>query len=388
MPDTNPVRAFLSQAHLAMAVEATAFARDVLAPRPEQRDDRSARTEARELLGLLGHGGWLRPILAQDLRACCLVREALAAASPLADAVFALQGLGSTPLIIAGRAALRDRWVPGAIEGRLMSAFAMTEPDAGSDVASMATTATRDGDRYVLNGTKTFISNAGIADWYTVFAVTDPALGHRGISCFAVPAETRGLRFVRALELSAPHPLGEIAFEDCRVSAADLVGAEGEGFKLGLATLDRLRPTVAAAACGMAARALEEALTHVRQRRQFGKHLAEFQLVQQKLATMATDLTAARLLVYRAAWEKDGGRDRITVEAAMAKAFATEAAQRVVDAAVQLLGGRGVLADHPVDRLYRSVRALRIYEGTTEIQQLIIAGELLKGDGQKTADAH
>jgi acyl-CoA dehydrogenase len=203
-----------------------------------------------------------------------------------------------------------------------------------------------------------------------------------------VPAETKGLRFVRALELSAPHPLGEIAFEDCRVPADAIVGAEGEGFKLGLATLDRLRPTVAAAACGMAARALAEALAHVRQRRQFGKPLAEFQLVQEKLATMATDLTAARLLVYRAAWEKDGGRDRITVEAAMAKAFATEAAQRVVDAAVQLLGGRGVLADHPVDRLYRSVRALRIYEGTTEVQHLIIAGELLKSAGPKTSDAH
>jgi acyl-CoA dehydrogenase len=264
----------------------------------------------------------------------------------------------------------------------------MTEPDAGSDVASMATTATKDGDHYVLNGTKTFISNAGIAHWYTVFAVTDKSRGHRGISCFAVPAQTKGLRFVRPLELSAPHPLGEIAFEDCRVPADARVGAEGEGFKLGLATLDRLRPTVAAAACGMATRALAEALAHVRERRQFGKPLAEFQLVQEKLATMATDLTAARLLTYRAAWEKDGGRERITVEAAMAKAFATETAQRVVDAAVQLLGGRGVLADHPVDRLYRSVRALRIYEGTTEVQHLIIAGELLKAAAPKTSDAH
>jgi len=388
MPDTDAVRAFLSQGHLEMAAEAATFAGKDIAPRPEPRDDPSARTEARALLGMLGRGGWLRPILAQDLRGCCLVREALAAASPLADAVFALQALGSTPLLIAGGSALRDRWIPGAIDGRLMSAFAMTEPEAGSDVASMATTARKDGDHYVINGTKTFISNAGIADWYTVFAVTDPARGHRGISCFAVPAQTQGLRFVRALELSAPHPLGEIAFEDCRVPADAIVGAEGEGFKLGLATLDRLRPTVAAAACGMAARALAEALAHVRQRRQFGKHLAEFQLVQEKLATMATELTAARLLVYRAAWEKDGGRDRITVEAAMAKAFATEAAQRVVDAAVQLLGGRGVLADHPVDRLYRSVRALRIYEGTTEVQHLIIAGELLKAARPKPSDAH
>jgi acyl-CoA dehydrogenase len=386
IPDTDAVRVFLTPSHLAYAQEAAAFAERDIASRPVPRDDTSARKEARQLLGILGAGGWFRPILDQDLRSCCLVREAMAAASPLADAVFALQALGTTPLLIAAPPALRERWVPAAVQGRAMAAFAMTEPEAGSDVAAMTTTARKDGTDYVLNGTKTFISNAGIADWYTVFATTDPARGHRGISCFAIPADTPRLRFVRALELSAPHPLGEIAFEDCRVPADAMVGAEGEGFKLGLATLDRLRPTVAAAACGMGARALEEALAHVRERRQFGKALAEFQLVQAKLADMATELTAARLLVYRAAWEKDQGRERITIEAAMAKAFATEAAQRAVDAAVQLLGGRGVLADHPVDRLYRAVRALRIYEGTTEIQQLIIAGELLKRAGQQSPD--
>ena len=248
----------------------------------------------------------------------------------------------------------------------------------------MATTAVRDGSGYVLNGHKTLISNAGIADVYAVFASTDPAPGSKGISCFLVPADTPGLRFVAAQVLSAPHPLGEIAFENCRVPAEALLGAEGRGYGLGLATLDRLRPTVAAAAGGTAARALSEALAHVRQRQQFGQALAQFQLVQEKLARMATDLTAARLLTYRAAYEKDHGQERITSEAAMAKAFATETAQRTVDDAVQLIGGRGVLAGHPVDRLYRSIRALRalrIYEGTTEIQQLIIAADLLKGGG-------
>jgi acyl-CoA dehydrogenase len=257
----------------------------------------------------------------------------------------------------------------------------MTEPEAGSDAAAIATRARRDGSAYVLDGKKTFISNAGIADFYTVFATTDPSLGGKGISCFVVPAETPGLTFTRAQVLAAPHPLGEIAFEGCRVPEANRLGPEGRGLALGLKTLDRLRATVGAAACGMAARALDEALRHARTRRQFGKPLAEFQLVQDKLARMATDLTAARLLVYRAAYEADHGAERVTLEAAMAKAFATEAAQRVIDDAVQILGGSGVLAESPVDRLYRAVRALRIYEGTTEIQHLVIAGQLLRETG-------
>jgi acyl-CoA dehydrogenase len=273
---------------------------------------------------------------------------------------------------------MRERFVTPALAGRAMAAFAMTESVAGSDVAAMATTARRDGDLYVLNGSKTFISHAGIADFYTDFASTDPTLGAKGVSCFVVPANTPGLRFAGAQVLSAPHPLGDIVFEECRVPEANRLGEEGRGFALGLRTLDRLRATVGAAACGMAARALDEALRHARSRRQFGKPLAEFQLVQDKLARMATDLTAARLLVYRAAWAADQGADRVTLEAAMAKSFATEAAQRIVDDAVQILGGAGVLASHPVDRLYRSVRALRIYEGTTEIQRLVIAGALLK----------
>lgn len=378
MPDTRAIRTFLAPHHAALAERAGDFAMGEIARRPEPATDDGARKEARELLGLLGAGGWLQPIFDLDLRGCCLMREALGEASPLADAVFALQGLGTTPILLGGSQAQKDRWLGPVARGEVMTAFAMTEAEAGSDVAAIATTARREASGYVLTGDKTLISNAGIADLYTVFASTDRVKGAKGISCFLVPGDAPGLRFVRPQVLSAPHPLGEIAFEDCRLPADALLGAEGRGYGLGLAALDRLRPTVAAAACGMAARALAESLAHVKRRQQFGTPLARFQLVQQKLARMATDLTAARLLTYRAAYEKDQGQERITGEAAMAKSFATEMAQRAVDDAVQLIGGRGVLADHPVDRLYRAVRALRIYEGTTEIQQLIIAGELLK----------
>lgn len=388
IPDPAPVRAFLEARHRGLAAGAAAFAREAVAPAGEPEDDGAARARARELCGRLGEEGWLQPIEARDFRACCLIREALGAASPLADAVFALQALGTTPLLLAGSDAQRGRWAEPALAGRAVAAFAMTEPEAGSDVASMRTTAARDreGGGWVLDGTKTLISNAGIADFYLTFAVTDPEAGRRGIGAFVVPGDAPGLEFVRPLVLSAPHPLGEIRLDGCRVSADGLVGGEGEGWKLGMATLDRLRPTVGAAACGMAARALAEAREHALRREQFGRPLAEFQLVQEKLGRMATELAAARLLVYRAAWERDRGADRTDVEAAMAKSFATEAAGRIVDEAVQILGGRGVLAAHPVDRLYRSVRALRIYEGTTEIQRLIVARGLLSGDAGATAE--
>ena len=346
-PDTRPVAAFLDERHHAFAAGVGEWADRELRGRPEPGDDAAARREAREILAALGAAGWLEPIARGDWRSCCLAREALAAASPLADAVFALQGLGTVPILLAGDEVSKARWAAPAIAGSAMAAFAMTE------------------------------ANAGIADFYTVFASTDPAAGGRGISAFVVPADAKGLRFVRPFVLSSPHPLGEIAFEGCRVPASHRLGEEGRGFALGLKTLDRLRATVGAAACGMAARALAEALAHAKARRQFGKPLAEFQLVQEKLARMATDLAAARLLVYHAAHRADSGAPRVTLEAAMAKSFATEAAQRIVDDAVQVLGGAGVLASHPVDRLYRSVRALRIYEGTTEIQHLVIAGQLL-----------
>jgi len=376
--DTAPIRAFLDDKHVALAEEAAGFATRLLAPLAEPADDAAARKQAREFLGQLGAAGWFEPIRDQDWRSCCLIREALGATSPLADAVFALQALGVVPMLLASNEAMRTKWLAPAIQGKAMASFAMTEPDAGSDVASLGTKAQPDGDSYVLTGTKTFISNAGIADFYTVFATTDGAKRDKGIACFVVPADTPGVRFVRPLVLSAPHPLGEIAFQQARIPRDCRLDKEGEGFKLGLATLDRLRATVGAAACGMAARALSEAIAHAKSRQQFGRPLADFQLIQEKLARMATELTAARLLVYRAAWEKDKGAPRVTLEAAMAKSYATEAAQRIVDDAVQILGGKGVLADNPVDRLYRSVRALRIYEGTTEIQHLIIAGQLVK----------
>ena len=376
--DTQVVRAFLDDAHVEWAEAVSAFAGESLAALHEPSDDDAGRAQAREILALLGAGGWLRSIEEEDLRGACLAREAIASANPLADAVYALQGLTATPFLLADNAAQREAWLPKLLDGTALGAFAMSEPEAGSDVAAMTTTAVRDGDGYVLNGNKTLISNAGIADVYVVFASSDPELGSRGISAFVVPAETEGFEYVKPLVMSSPHPLGEVAFRECRVPEEALLGGEGEGFKLGMATLDRLRPTVAAAACGMAARALDEAEAHALSREQFGQFLADFQLVQEKLARMATDLSASRLLTYRAAWEKDGGAERITVEAAMAKAYATEAAQRIVDDAVQIMGGRGVLAEAVVDRLYRSVRALRIYEGATDIQHLIIAGHRLK----------
>jgi acyl-CoA dehydrogenase len=381
--DTDAVRAFLEPRHVAFAQRAAAFVREELRSRPEPADDGAARSEARALALAMGEAGLFAPIADGDLRASCLAREAVSWGSPLADGVWALQALGLTPVLRAGSDAQRERWLAPVVEGRALAAFAMTEPAAGSDVAAMETTAVRDGEGWVLNGAKHLISNAGIADFYAVFASTSPGAGNRGISCFVVPAETAGLAYAGPQEMSARHPLGRIELRDCRVRGDALLGEADRGFMLGMATLDRLRPTVGAAACGMARRALDEAASHALARRQFGRPLAEFQLVQAKLGRMAIDLMAARPLVYRAAWEADGGAERITVPAAAAKAFATEAAQRIVDDAVQIVGGLGVLSDHPVERLYRAVRALRIYEGTTEIQRLIVADALLKDAGSR-----
>jgi acyl-CoA dehydrogenase len=378
LPGPEAIRAFLDDAHVAQAASFASFVERRWSDAEPPADDDAARREARALVGELAKAGAYDAIRDEDLRRCCLQRELLAAASPLADAVFALQALGTLPILLGRSDQARERFAKPALAGKAMAAFARTEAGAGSDVASMTTSAHRDGDDWILDGTKLFISNAGIADFYVVFATSLPGRGAKGITAFVVPADAAGFRFVRAQVMSAPHPLGEIAFDKCRIGDDCRLSVEGEGFRLGLGTLDRLRATVAAAACGMAHRALQEAMRHATTRRQFAQPLSEFQLVQDKLARMATDLDAARLLAYRAAWKKDGGAERVTVESAMAKAFATEAAQRIVDDAVQILGGRGVLADHPVDHLYRSVRALRIYEGTTEIQHLLIAGALLR----------
>ena len=383
----DPVAAFIESSHREYRDRMLAFCRETIGDGPDPDDDNAARLRARELVGLMGARGVFRPLAEGDVRGCLVAREVLGWWSPLADAVFALQGLSTTPCLIAREDP--GGWVSRALAGKALGAFAMTEREAGSDVGSIVTEAVPQGEdadsgrgrapsHYLLNGGKTFISNAGIADFYVVFATTDPGTGPRGISCFVLPGDTDGLEFVGPQIMSAPHPLGEIRFDSCRVPAGALLGEVGTGFKTGMAALDRLRPTVAAAACGMAGRALWEALEHARLRKQFGKPLGSFQLIQEKLAESATELTAGRLLAYRAGWEKDRGAERITAEAAMAKAFCTEAAQRIVDRSVQILGGRGVLASHPVDRLYRSVRGLRIYEGTTEIQHLIIGGSLVR----------
>ena len=382
----NPVAAFLEPSHQELWRRVTSWSRSTLRNRPEPASDDAARVEAKLMLDLLGRGGWLEAIAERDLRALCLVREAVAADSPLADAVVAIQGLGGAPLLLAGSAAQRDRWLARIVRGRVMTAFAMSEPAAGSDVAAMQTGAVRDGDAWVLNGEKHLISNAGIADLYVVFARTSGDRGSRGISAFLVPGDSPGLEFSGAQTMSAPHPLGRMRFADCRVPRDALLGEIDRGFKIGMMTLDCLRPSVGAAACGMAARALDEAVGHARSRQQFGQALADMPLVREKIGRMATELDAARLLVYRAAWQQDRTwREDATVTrsnsaaAAMAKGYATEMAQRVVDDAIQIVGGLGVLAGHPVERLYRAVRALRIYEGATDIQRLIVAGEILSG---------
>ena len=316
-----------------------------------------------------GGDGW-------DLRSVCLARESVAFGSGLADAVFAVQGLGSMPIALAGNRELTERLLPAIAAGRHIAAFALTEPEAGSDASALRTRATRDGGSYVIDGLKTFISNAPIATVFTVFARTSDG-PRRSISAFVVEAGAPGLKIGRRQELMAPHPIAEVEFSGCRVAAESRLGEEGDGMRLALTTLDFYRTSVAAAACGMAGRAIHESRARVTSRQQFGSPLSSFQLTQAALAEMATELDAARLLVYRAAWMKDHGAERLTREAAIAKLFATEAAQRIVDRAVQLHGGTGVERGSVVERLYREVRAPRIYEGTSEIQKLVIARELL-----------
>ncbi len=315
-----------------------------------------------------------------DVRALVLIREALGYASPLADAIFAVQGLGAYPIVLAGSEAQKARWLGDVARGARITGFGLTEPEAGSDVASLACRAARAGDGWVLDGDKTLISNVPIAHHYVVFANADPTAGRKGISAFVVERDAPGLT-LEPQPLSIDHPIGKLTLRGCRVPADALLGQVGGGFKLAMQTLDAFRISVGAAANGMATAALDDALRHVVARRQFGKPLAEQQLVQAHLADMATELDAARLLVARAAHAKDTRGGRRSGEAAMAKMYATEAAQRIIDAAVQLHGGRGVLRGTRVEALYRDIRPLRIYEGTTEIQKLIIARDLLDPKG-------
>ena len=384
---------FFAAEHRELAARVRAFAHARLheAARAEDRDATDAA--CRKLVQDLGHAGFLRYCIRAedggalqdfDVRSLALIRETLAWHDALADFAFAMQGLGSAPISLAGSAALKARYLPAVAAGSAIAAFALSEPQAGSDVAAMECVARASGSDYILDGCKTWISNGGIADFYCVFARTAPAemrsdgatLG-RGISAFVVDAGLHGLIIEDRIDAMSPHPLATLRFKNCRVAASQRLGAEGEGFKLALRTLDIFRTSVAAAALGFARRALDEALAHAQTRRMFGHALADFQLTQAALADMATELQAATLLTYHAAWRRDQGHS-VTREAAMAKMSATESAQRVIDRALQMFGGRGVVRGEIIERLYRDVRVLRIYEGATEVQKLIIARELLK----------
>ena len=355
-----------------------------LAKHPDGDDD--IDIHCRDLVRRLGEAGLLEncvPVLSGDgstvsVRNLCLCREALSYQSGLADFAFAMQGLGSGPISFFGSAELQQRYLPDVAAGRSLAAFALSEPDAGSDVGAIEATAIRDGDSYVLDGVKTWISNAGIADYYVVFARTGEAPGTRGLSAFVVDADTPGLSSER-IRISAPHPLGSLRFDGCRVPIQNMVAGPGDGFRVAMGTLDVFRTTVGAAALGFARRAFDEAVRRSKQRLVFGQHLSEFQLTKAKLADMAVSIDAAALLIYRAAWAKDRSPEaRITREAAMAKLYATEEAQKVIDQAVQIFGGLGVEAGSVVETLYREIRSLRIYEGTSEIQKLVIADDVLQ----------
>ena len=349
-------------------------------------DERDADGSCRAWVRALGGAGWLRACVPGiyggiradlDARTLCLARERLAQRSALADFAFAMQGLGSAPIALFGSAELQRLYLPPVASGECIGAFALSEREAGSDVAAIATRARRDGEEYVIDGEKCWISNAGLANCYIVFGRTADN-GAKGLTAFAVDASTPGLSVVERIETISPHPLGALRFDGVRVPLGHRIGEEGQGFRIAMATLDLFRSTVGAAALGFARRALTETIHHVNARQLFGAPLATLQLTQAAIAGMATDVDASALLIYRAAWKKDGGAARVTRESAMAKWFATEAAGRVCDRAVQLFGGRGVTRGETVERLYRDVRALRIYEGASEIQQLVIAKQTLE----------
>jgi alkylation response protein AidB-like acyl-CoA dehydrogenase len=381
---------FFEDRHRALARELDAWAEQNI-PHDHGPD---VDAQCKSLVRALGNAGWLRHAVGGtahgaaadviDTRSICVIRETLARHSGLADFAFAMQGLGSGAISLAGTAQQKQRYLPKVARGEAITAFALSEPDAGSDVAALACAARADGDHYVLDGEKTWISNGGIADVYVVFARTGEGnesggtrRGSRGISAFIVEAGTPGFEIAQRIDVIAPHPLARLRFSGCRIPASQRIGDSGEGFKIAMRTLDVFRTSVAAASLGFARRALDEALHRATTRKMFNQTLADFQLTQAKLAQMATTIDSSALLTYRAAWLRDQGQT-VTREAAMAKMVATEGAQQVIDAAVQMWGGLGVVSEQPVERLYREIRSLRIYEGATEVQQLIIAKELLR----------
>ena len=378
---------FLEPRHKTLATELDRWAGRVLRDDLQDHSVRAVDDACRKLVRQLGEGGWLKYAIGGaaygasadtiDTRAVCLIRETLARHSGLADFVFAMQGLGSGAISIFGSHEQKQRYLPRVASGNAIAAFAISEPDAGSDVAALQCAARKDGDSYVMNGEKTWISNGGIADFYLVFARTGEAAGAKGISAFIVDTNTPGLEIAERIEVMAPHPLARLVFKDCRIPVTQCLGDPGQGFKIAMSTLDIFRSSVAAAALGFARCALHEALSRSASRKMFGQALADFQLTQAKLAKMATDIDSAALLTYRAAWLKDRGMP-VTVEAAMAKMTATEIAQQAIDSAVQIFGALGVVSGQAVERLYREIRPLRIYEGATEVQQLIIARGIIK----------
>lgn len=376
---------FFDDAHRRFGAELAAWA--------EQRvdslvDHADVDQSCRDLVRALGEAGWLKAVVPAayggpcedvEVRRLCLVREILAWHDSLADFAFAMQGLGTGAISLFGTDALKRKYLPPVRDGRHIAAFALSEPEAGSDVGALATKAEADGPAYVrLNGTKTWISNGGIADHYVVFARSGEGRGAKGLAAFVVDADAPGLSVAARIDVMAPHPLAKLRFADCRVPIANRLGAPGEGFKVAMATLDVFRPTVGAAALGLARRALDESIHRAATRNLFGAPMAKLQLTQAALADSGVEVDAAALLIYRAAWTKDTAKGRITREASSAKMFATEMAQRVIDRAVQLFGGNGVRVGVKVEALYREIRALRIYEGATEVQKLIVAREMLK----------
>ncbi len=382
---------FFTDAQRRLAASTASFVWREIEPHASAAEE-ATDEDYRALVGLLAEAGLLRHSVAQtnapfDLRALCLIREELAYSSALADLAFVMQGLGTYALSLAAPEHVREFWLERAATGKAVAAFALTEAEAGSDVSAVTTTARLEGDSYVIDGRKRFISNAGVADFYTVFARTGTRVdGRAELSAFVVGARMPGFSVRERTQLIAAHPIGEIEFTSLRVPAENIVGAAGDGFYLAMQTMNTFRASVGAAACGMARRALDEALAYARRRQQFGAPLSSFQLIQAKLADMCTALDAARLLVYRAAYLHDTGvaaeaagqTASLTRAVSEAKLFATEAAARIIDEAVQIHGGTGLVRGHIVERLYRDIRALRIYEGTSEIQKLVIARELLK----------
>ncbi len=376
---------FLDEGHQRLREQIRAWVNDSLTSPPGEEPDNDVA--ARHVLRQLASAGWTRYVAPKTFggvqeqvqaRDLCVIRQELAWASALADTMFAVQALGSHPIVLAGTDQQKARFLPPLATGEAIAAFALTEPEAGSDISSLQTMAVRTGTDYRLTGVKYFISNAGIADTYVVFATTDPDKRRQGISAFIVEASSPGLKLKEKMKLLSPHPIGSLLFDDCPVPHDNLLEGEGEGLKIALRTLDTLRCTVGAAAVGLAGRALDEAVRHSKARHQFGHALSEFQATQFKLAEMATALEASRLLVYQAAWMRDHGHDNFPLYSSMAKLFATETAQAIIDQSLQIHGAIGVVSGNIVERLYRDVRALRIYEGTSEIQKIIIAKRILE----------